>query len=67
MFFCPSLDLSDVGYSGDESEQDKGEHAVIGMGHALLGTRIGQGGDDSGESVKGRCGRNGSGHGKPPC
>ena len=36
MFFCPSSDWSDVGHSGDQSDQDKGDHSVIGVGNALF-------------------------------
>jgi hypothetical protein len=59
MSLCPSSDFGDVGALGEESE---GEHAVIGVGGSLFGTRIGQGFEGGRKGLKGR-----RGQGKLPC
>jgi len=46
----------DGGELGDETKKNEGEHPVIGMGNALLGTRIGQCFEGGGESRKGNNG-----------
>jgi len=49
--FCPSPDFGDGGQLGEESEKDEGEHAVIGVGDSLFGSRIGQGFQGCGEEL----------------